>query len=38
MLYLDGVVDTDGYVEFQGHIASFQRTLRQLRPWKDLPM
>ena len=38
VLYLKGVAGIEGYVEFGEHIASFQRALRQLRIWKDLPM
>ena len=38
VLYLEGAAEIDGYVEFQGHIATFQREFGQLRPWKDLPM
>jgi hypothetical protein len=38
VLYLDGVADIEGYVEFQGHIATFQRKCGPLRAWKDLPM
>jgi hypothetical protein len=38
VLYLQGVADIEGYVEFQAHVAGFQRTLETLRPRKDLPM
>ena len=38
VLYLEGVAEIEGYLDFHAHIATFQRGRPQLRAWKDLPM